>query len=754
MKQDGKCGKLQRNLGWADDRGSVSVLLIFIVAVVFLFTSVLIDYARIAAAEWRTEVLAQSGIRSVMSSYEPALQERYQLFAYGYTDPALIMEHVMQDQNEYKSTGVFPWVPMRLDSHTTAITRPLGGYDEFERQILEDMKYKAPVQFALELSGKLKPLSGALKEAARTTELLAKLQKLADRRNKELDEVVRLQKKARDAAASSAIKRMIASSEASIRQDVSLGSIRSAADIGAQYDDYVTKVHADASLDEGQEKQYERETENYEEDARNVAYTLQRTVSRQHSVHTKMLVQAGTHLNKASTYNEDMKKVIEEVRSSRSFDGYDRAAGQSTGANLSHMPNNAQIVEAIQQINAAADQLVLPEKFVQEWNEEIQGQKMKAAQLNAAANSFQAMMSQIKNQSVSSYALKQSVYHLWRLWGTYEQYYIESSSNRIYLREQEMKRYRAAEKERKLKEKEANQKLGKANDILFALANLDSRLQAHQQTFQEVRSKAEAIAQFNQTSASEERSGNGSGDDAIDRSKQSMDSITFLYDQLAEGMGMLRDRLYRNEYAFLYFTSYDPAKLQSLIKFGQPGEDVLESLGIGNQEVEYILYGFNSPIGNITAAYGEIFAMRLAIRTMEGLVEFSKLANPLLILAAAVVYGIEQALQDMLLLVTRNEIQLSRFLPSVTLAYSDHLRLFMLAHGSRDGMLMRMLALIHHNTGVDPSTRGTYGQVELSLNMPLWFLPGLMKWLGHTGIWDGDISDGRYYSKKTSVFSY
>ena len=754
MKRGGKCGgNLKRYLGWADAQGSVSVLLIFIVAAIFLFTSVLIDYARIAASEWRTEVLAQSGIRSVMSAYEPVLQERYQLFAYGQSDPALIMEYVMQDQNELKATGVFPWVSLQLDSHTTTITRPLGRYDEFERQILEDMKYKAPVQFVFDLSSKLKPMSGALKKAAQTTELLAKLQKLADRRNKELDKVVRLQKKARDHAASSAMKRTIASDEASIMRDNSLGSIRSAADIGAQYDDYATKVRSDVSLEEGEEKQYERETEDYEDDSRKIVYILRRIVSQQHSGHTNMLQQAVTHLNKASTYNEDMKKVIEEVRSSRAYDGYDRVS-QAADSDTGSMPDDAQIVAVIQQINEAADQLVLPDSFVQEWNEEVQQQQMKIAQLNGAVDSFQSMTSQINNQFVSSHALKLSVFRLWQLWGEYEQEYIQLSNNRIDMREQELYRHRAAENERKQKEKEANQKLSKANDLLFILANLDNRLQAHQQTFQEVRSKAEAVAQFNETPASEERMGNVSGEDAIDKSKQSMNSVTSLYDQLAEGLEMVRERLYRNEYAFLYFTSYDPTKLQSLMNSGQPGEELLNSLSIDNQEVEYILYGFNSPIGNIAAAYGEIFTMRLAIRTMEGFVEFSKLGNPLLILAAAVVYGIEQAFQDMLLLITRNEIPISRFIPSVTLTYSDHLRLFMLAHGSREGMLMRMLALIHQNTGVDPSTRGTYGQVELTLNMPMWFLPGLMRWLGRTGIWDGDIADGRLYSKKTSVFSY
>lgn len=119
-----RLNRLAKRIFMAKD-GSVSILLVFIVAAMFLFIAVFIDYARIAAAEWRIEALARAGIRSVMSAYEPALQERYQLFAYGATDPAQILDYVMQDQNRLRSAGVFPWVPLLLDSHTTSVTARL-----------------------------------------------------------------------------------------------------------------------------------------------------------------------------------------------------------------------------------------------------------------------------------------------------------------------------------------------------------------------------------------------------------------------------------------------------------------------------------------------------------------------------------------------------------------------------------------------------------------------------------------------------
>ncbi|CAH8772785.1 TadE/TadG family type IV pilus assembly protein [Paenibacillus dendritiformis] len=732
--------------------GSVSILLVFIVAAMFFFTSVFIDYARIAAAEWRIEALARAGIRSVMSAYEPELQERYQLFAYGATDPAHILDYVMQDQHQLRSTGVFPWVPLLLDSHSTSVTRPLADYDEIERQILEDMKYKAPVQFVFELSGKLKPMAGALKEAAQTTELLAKLQKLVDRRDKELLAVLKLQTKSRDELDRSGIDKGIAVHRHDRMEDRPLGSIRSAADIAAQYADYAEKKREDDRRGEDEDPQHRDDTDRYEADSREHASRLKRAVSLHNGNHDSWLREAESHLKEARHFNEEMKRVIEEVRSSPDYAGYDKV-GQSDIPDGGTMENGQQVEDAINEINASAEQLVMPDFFFKEWSREIDRQQALMSKIDNAASVFQHLAGSISAYSTSASTLKNKARDLLEAYQTYDSEFIHTAGSYIERREEAMTNHQGKDKERKRVEKEADKELEKAKNLLSSLSELKSKLQEHQAAFDDVRSKMEAIDAHNQSSteAPAERS---AGDHAVEESKQSMDSVTTLYDQAADGLLSLRDRLYRNEYAYMYFTSYDPRQLKSLLDSGNPGEEVVKSLGIVNQELEYILYGFHNPVGNIAAAYGEIFTMRLAIRTMEGFVEFGKLGHPLLILASAILYGIQQAVQDMLLLVTKNEIPISRYLPAVKLNYADHLRLFMLAHGSREGMLKRMLALIHYNTGIDPALRGTYGETEVRLSTPLWFLPGLMKLLGHAGLWDGEIENGRYYAVKCSVFSY
>lgn len=740
---------------WKNSQGSVSILLIFIVSTIFLFTSVLIDYARIVAVEWRAEVLAQSGIRSVMSAYEPALQKRYQLFAYGQSDPAQIMDYVMRDQVELQATGVFPWVPLLLDSHSTFITRKLGKYDELERQILENMKYKSPVQFTFELLDKLKLICGAMKETAQTTELLIKLKKLVDKRDKEIGHAFKLQKKLCDQVISSGIDRLIGSGRSDIMRDSLLGPIHSVADVGAQYIDYVHKIQIDSQRTEAMDKQYNNETDNYEHASQSLFRVLQSKVFNFRNRHRIILTQVLSHLEKARQYNEDMKQVIQRARFSLSYNSYDQVKDFSN-AGAGNTDETEQVSDAIKRINdSAADHILLPESFVADWQREVKLQENAIERVDEAATYVQSMASQIMGISVtalttsSSHNLKHSVLNLWHAWGQYRY-----SSKPVDARGKWLEQFRATETKRKKKEKEANSKLRKATNFLSKLKKLDKQLKEHKRLFQEVRDKEKKISNFNALKLEEQLPEIDRQREAIEESRDSMGFITSMYASIASGFGALQDRLYRNEYAFLYFNSYNPQKLKSVFTSNEHAEELLKSLTIHNQEAEYILYGGNNPVSNVAAAFGEILTTRLAIRTMEGLVEYGRLGHPLLILISAIIYGIEQAAQDLTLLVARDEIPVSRYVPSITLSYGDHLRLFMLIHGNREGMLMRMLALIQKNTGVDPTTRGTYGETELRMSTSLWFLPSIIRWISKSRLLGGEVEDGRYYVKKKSIFSY
>ncbi|MCZ4135895.1 hypothetical protein BZG24_28905, partial [Escherichia coli] len=123
-----------------------------------------------------------------------------------------------------------------------------------------------------------------------------------------------------------------------------------------------------------------------------------------------------------------------------------------------------------------------------------------------------------------------------------------------------------------------------------------------------------------------------------------MDSLFGGMSGLLDNLG---DELFQNEYALAYFNSMDFGQLLGWTEGDGGAGDVFD---LKNQELEYIIYGFHNSSGNIAAAYAEIFGIRLAIRTAEGLIENSKLGNPLLVLSAAILHGITHAIKDMLTL--------------------------------------------------------------------------------------------------------
>lgn len=727
-----------------DERGVVSIFLIFVVMVIFVMMSVFIDYARVAAMEWRTQSLTQAASRSILSAYDPELQQRYGLFAYGVSDPASIAEYVFNDYQPRQSDA-FTWIGLEVAEHVSSVTRPIGDAKQFEHQVLEEMKYKAPVQIAYELMGKMKPVSGAMKEAAKTTELLTSISKDFDKRNNELDDALTMQQKARDQMVAYGLPTRLGAGGGS---NDAAGSVAAAADIIAQYSNYLRMIQEDADRN-WKEKQYTIAIAAYEASVQQFMSRFTSSLSVQLRQHHASLDKAIQAVEQAHNINERMRNKIVKIRASGNGAGFE----QLSHANIPGAASDQASSDALQQINASVDDLILPETFFTAYIEELKQQKQALDQVGQAVQAFQATVSAAMGGGGSTFSMNQALTSITSAWKRYEKSYVQTLNNIILDRKKEIDQLHEGEEERRRSEQEAEQRLDDSRKLLTNLSNL-SGPQEHQQAFDELRRYADALREFNAAEQGEASQGLAMSRDPEEETNRAMESASSLYDQLGEAATGMRDRLYRNEYAFLYFTSYDPAQLKSLFESGSPSQDMLQSLSVNNQELEYIMYGFHNSIGNIAAAYGEIFAMRLAVRTMEGFVERAYLVIPLAILAAAIVYGLTMAMVDLIDLVTTNSIPLSKFVPNITLYYSDFLRLFMMLHGDRSEMANRMLALIQLNTGIDPTTRGTYAQVDMKARMKLWFLPGVMSMLGQTGLLGGRVENGYYEVERRSVYAY
>jgi len=737
------------------ENGSVSVFLIMILAFIFAFVALFIDYARIAAMKVQTERLAHAAVRSVMSSYDVELRERYGLFAYGAQSGDQIMAGVLNSSLEKgKRSDRFNLLPMELDTSGLQMDRMLGEYEIFNREIGEEMKYKAPIDFTLEIAGKLKPLSSSLKEASDTVDVLRKLQKLYDKREAALDRMLAKQKQAAQSAGG--IPGMLMGLYSSSISNESLGASRitTAAGIAAQYDDYVMKANEDANRGEEEEPQYSDEIRDFLADS---AEVLSRLGSKQSSAggsHDKLLQEARVAWEEAFELNEKMKEVIAASENRTESAGYVEVSRSIIPGQAAETSGDD--AASIRGLRGQTDQLLLSESLLGDLKQEISRQEGAFRRVDQTLSSARAELAGASGLYGSSSRMKSSVIAARGAIDGYLRAYAESGPvNRLDQEAALLEQHRASDKERKEKEKQGKAKLKEAANMLERINKLDQKAKEFQKEYNTLQTYYDESISFNKQDAEGETRGAGLDDDPYDAGKSAMNGMDGLYGALAGMMSGVKDELLQNEYAAMYFKHFDIGRLKEVA--ADPKEDlgdaVADQLSVKNQELEYIVYGFHNPVGNISAAYAEIFASRLAIRTMEGLVKNSGLGHPLLVLAAALLYGIEMAIADMVTLCTTGSVELSSYIKA-KLTYRDHLRLFLLIHSNNQKKMSRMLALIRLNTGINPAERATYASGEVKMGMRLWFLPGVMKMVGYADGSPDKVEGSRYYAVKQADFSY
>ncbi|WP_226001085.1 hypothetical protein [Paenibacillus sp. BJ-4] len=725
--------------------GAVTVFLILILAVMFGFIAVFIDYARIAALHVQTERLTHAAVRSVMSAYDPVLQQEYGLFAYGESDGQQIMVKVLNDSAKRTARAqTLPLMNTKLDSSSLQMERELGKYSIFNEQIREEMKYKAPVDFTFEVLEKLKPLSQNMKEASHTVDLLKRLQKLYDQREAKLDDMLVKQREA-GARMEEVRKRIIKQQGAYIPNQYIWDPLEVVADIAAQYKHYV-HVYEDnkKSVDDVKIMQMEK----YSRRAKSALDRLRQAKVQAGEEHDKLLLEAKEPLNEARQINEEMRKVIAQYKQRAANAGYDEVSAAPTpsggGSNADPLVGSAR---------QKVEDLLIPDKEFEQWEAEIEKQR---ASINTVNNRLTGMMRALSfytDPFMNADMLKQEVVSALKEMDKYLNAYVWSGAANVLDSEARMMdTRRGPDKERKKMEKEAKNKLKHAYRIIEVL----SKGKQSAEQFQELEQYYNESIAFNQSTSSPSVTTDLSYD-TYEAAGASMDSMDGLYGAASGLLTQLGDEFYQNEYALSYYHHVDFSRFGSLAGSGANVGNAAQILGdqleVNNQEVEYILYGFHNPTGNLASAYGEIFAMRLAIRTMEGLVKNSSKGNPLVILAAALLYGVEKAIEDMIMLAQKGYVPLSDFL-KFRMTYKDHLRLFLMLHSNNERKMSRMLALIRLNTDVNPAERRTYAKGEVKNGMRLWFLPGVMKMLGTASKEGESIKGSVYYVTKTAHFSY
>ncbi|MCE3199257.1 hypothetical protein [Paenibacillus sonchi] len=728
--------------------GSVSIFLIMVLAFVFLFTAVLIDYARIAAVNVQEERLARAAVRSVMSAYDLELKDKYGLFAYGGNDGDQLLASVLND-NLYESGrgDAFNLLPSDLDSSSLSWSRPLGSYDIFRRQIVEEMKYKAPVDFALELAGKFKPLSAAMGEASRTTKVLGKLQPLYDEREAALDQMLKSRKQA--AESGKALQALIMNPPGDTIVFTAIGSITAAADIPAMYGDYVGKYHADMQRRaEGRAAWYESLLQSYLQESAELLEQVSGRQAAYQEEQQRYMEEAAAALERVKSLNVQMKSLLEQSRNSGPEDAQDPARSWDIPGGTAELS-----ADPIHKLREQEDSLILAASDISTLENSLSEQQtasqtvvQQVALLPGSLSPAAGLNADVSAMMASVLGALQSIDSYMRNYGN-DGVLIAADRKRI-------ETHRTFDSQRKQAEQEAKGKLGDAMKLLDQIRGLGAGAGEAVERYQTLRNYYNGNIAFNKGVDQEPETG-AADQNLYSAGSSSMVKVDGLYAAMGNVLEGARDRLFQTEYSALYFPPFDISQLSGLASgsIDDTAEKLADQLDPTAQELEYVLYGFYNPAGNIAAAYGEIFAVRLAIRTMEGFTERASLGNPLLVLASAFLYGVEQAVQDMLLLCKNGEIPLSKYIPA-KLSYRDYLRLFLVLHGGGDVQLSRMLALIRLNTGSNPDEIFTYAAADIKMAMPLWFLPGVVKLLDYGGGLSGDVQGKLYYRTVQADFSY
>jgi len=714
--------------------GAVTVFSVLLLSSLLLFFGLLIDYARITAMHKLMEDAARAGVRSVLSAYDAGLYEKYGLFGRGGTDGETIFHDTVQANlsvEQYSTGAKMKVVSVQLEGtelHTSAV---LGDHRVFARQILEDMKYKAPIDFTLEIIAKFAPLANSLKASSSTIDVLEQLRKLYDQREAELEKTLRHQR--------------YAAAEANISSELKIS-----ADFSQRYEQYCIWVQHDEAADV--KPKYEKEIMLYKGEGVSITHRLQTVVSELEAAHASYIQNARSRLETAIAINEQMRAVMAESEQSEDNESFDTVGGSAAITN-DYSSGDADVID---DIKASARQLIRSEEWFEAYEQELAQQEQKADRILRAASRLQSSIALAISQVAldSGSLLSDSAVQLTQEQQRYASNYLNPAAI-LTAREAELEE---GDVKRQLKEqkKETEAQWKKAKKLLSSLAALEP-LEEHREQFALAEQSYKNSLAFNQTLIEAKEHAqeqlNGDAEEAHASAAESSQVMKGIFAGMAGMLEKKRDDFYYGEYALNRFQSFPPDRLRALLEEGDMTE-LTEALSFYNQEAEYVLYGLHHPIGNLSAAYGELFAVRLAIRTMEGLIESRHLGHPLLILSASLIYGLQKTMEDMLSFTKSGSAPLSKY-ARIDVSYKDYIRLFMLLHGGNEqSRLSRMIAVIENNRKIKLSEVPAAAVGEARASIKLWFIPGLIKLLGVTGQVNGSVNGGRYEMAETMGSSY
>ncbi|WP_162036953.1 hypothetical protein [Chengkuizengella sediminis] len=711
------------------NQGSISIYFMIIFIGIFLFNTVLIDFARIRIADLQAEKIMRSSIRSVLSSYDKRLQP-YGLYALTSEEDALqIFQEVYEQNLSYSKVGDITnlsSLALNQDSIEISGIDFLANEDIFQRQILEEMKYRGPIEFVLSV---LEPfqkdgLSADLKGTSTFSKQAEEIEKLIREREENLD-------------------------SAWLQMQQMLGVQGMIRRYYHYYDQQFNEIHNLAGeIGLKQVDEIRQEIKSFQEDVDNYRHKVDDLNEKKQNSETEAeKVSLQSKINKYKKSMNEIKDRISDLETLvKKIEQYVETI----------LITELQLDKDYEQLLDAQTWIISKIQKAQKVNDELVDKLEKEKIMGGDYIStydrtyFRKIESEI-GVIISLFSGMKSQFNSTKLLIGSD--YIKRHQNLIdanekvlnygsaYYNKQSIIENKRMNNNDKIKDQK-NEQLKKTENQLKQVAELlHSCNGTDQPIYWELEDYKEKYDQFNQNKVKETSIPSIDLNGVEDVGKQAMSII----DKISAALLSVRDEVYINEYAL---TKFNYRTLEDSNELSDPDHHRLF-----NQEVEYILYGFNHCQLNQTSAFSEIFLLRLAIRTMETLSDpeqsILKVGSPLLSFLWALAEGTAEAYKDMEKLISGEDVNLSKKLSkSISLEYKDYLRVFLFVHSNDSNMLRRMLSLIELNTDQDLTLKQVSVEASVETSIRLWFIPRTMEMLSQ------DVQGDEVIMNKTIFLTY
>lgn len=706
-----------------DDKGAVSIYLIVITLLLFIFNAVLIDFARIIAAERQTEEAAKTALRSTMSSYNKALQDKG-LFGFegGQSAADDIFKKVFtenltvsQDGDTFNLVGLSP-----VDGEVSTILeldRSLANKTVLEYQILEEMKYKAPVEVGEALIESFLTISSVVEQASEYSDIASDVNGKAKKREEMLEKAKEYLIEAN--AILAGIDSKINGQGNSTYPDVNdIADIRNKKSIAFE------EIDDDDDSDEAEEKREDAKT--FKEKAIKVIEEL---------IDEAILANAQLHLayaeiQEAELLNIEITALIDDVSEKNNNYNDAKEVSEQAGGN------------EIEELMDTLDDYKIKEEFFTalylEVDSAIDLMDSDTIQTNALIPKLEKdFLESIKEDSSATFTKRVEAVQ------SFHKNIIKHHNEAIRLLKEERAKFNENKGEIDEEEEAADTSLEENKELLDEIKDAVSAgqgISSDNETYTKLKEKATEYGNAMMRDALEFEM-----EDRDETADEAMSFIDLLFNGIGELLLSARDKAYINEYILLRFKSHDHS------------DGVSNANEFKNNQVEYIIYGINSYGANYLAALSEIFAVRFAIHFTAALLKpKTKIFGPL-VWAAALASAFAETAKDMKTLTKGRSVVMfpiklgGKTFPRID--YKGHLRLFLFAHpeGAR---MERLMAVLDHTTESNLAEKPTYITGKATSSIKLWFLPTVVDMLGRSKIIEGRVEGNHFLIEKEVHFSY